>query len=143
MEVGVIKSICMSEKKGTAKKPVDHAVIIENYGMEGDAHGGSPVRQISIIPIEKVRDFCANHYPVEDGAFGENLIVDGIDFMKYPLGTRFRSGEVVLELSQIGKECHSGCRIKQEVGYCIMPTEGMFFRVIHGGTLKIGDEITV
>lgn len=98
---------------------------------------------MSLLSSEKINAFRAKGAEVEDGAFGENLVVEGIDFAKLPVGTRFRCGEVVLELTQIGKECHNGCAIFQKMGECIMPREGVFTRVLKGGKVSVGDEMSV
>lgn len=137
--MGKVLAVCISEKKGTEKRNVGSAVFVEDWGLEGDAHAGKWHRQVSLLSNEKIEDFCARGAVVEDGAFGENLVVEGIDFAKLPVGTRFRCGEVVLELTQIGKECHNGCAIFQKMGECIMPREGVFAKVIRGGEIKIGD----
>lgn len=109
--MGKVLAVCISEKKGTQKKNVGSAVFVEDWGLEGDAHAGKWHRQVSLLSGEKIDAFRAKGAEVEDGAFGENLVVEGIDFAKLPIGTRFRCGEVVLELTQIGKECHNGCAI--------------------------------
>ena len=109
--MGKVLAVCISEKKGTEKSNVGSAVFVEDWGLEGDAHAGKWHRQVSLLSNEKIEDFRARGAVVEDGAFGENLVVEGIDFAKLPVGTRFRCGEVVLELTQIGKECHNGCAI--------------------------------
>ena len=105
--MGKVLAVCISEKKGTQKKNVGSAVFVEDWGFEGDAHAGKWHRQVSLLSGEKIDAFRAKGAEVEDGAFGENLVVEGIDFAKLPVGTRFRCGEVVLELTQIGKECHN------------------------------------
>ena len=92
---------------------------------------------------EKIEDFRARGAEVIDGAFGENLVVEGYDFRSLPVGTKFRCNDVVLELTQIGKECHSGCEIFQKMGECIMPRAGVFTRVLHGGVISVGDELTI
>lgn len=141
--MGKVMAICISEKKGTQKRNVHEALFIEDFGLENDAHAGKWHRQVSLLSYEKIQDFKKKGAPVEDGAFGENLIVSGIDFKKLPVGTRFQSGDVVLEMTQIGKECHSGCEIYKIMGDCIMPREGVFARVIRGGRIREGDELTV
>lgn len=141
--MGKVLAVCISEKKGTQKKNVGSAVFMEDWGLEGDAHAGKWHRQVSLLSGEKIDAFRAKGAEVEDGAFGENLVVEGIDFAKLPVGTRFRCGEVVLELTQIGKECHNGCAIFQKMGECIMPREGVFTRVLKGGKVSVGDEMTV
>ena len=136
-------AVCISEKKGTQKKNVHEALFIEDFGLENDAHAGKWHRQVSLLSYEKIQDFKKKGAPVEDGAFGENLIVSGIDFKNLPVGTRFQCGDVVLEMTQIGKECHNGCEIYKIMGDCIMPREGVFARVIRGGRIREGDELTV
>lgn len=141
--MGKIMAVCISEKRGTQKKNIDKVRLIENFGLEGDAHGGNWHRQVSLLSYEKVRAFEEKGISVEDGAFGENLLVEGFDFKTLPVGTRFRCGEALLEMTQIGKECHSHCEIYQAVGDCIMPREGVFARVLHGGMIQIGDVMEI
>lgn len=141
--MGKIMAVCISEKRGTQKKNIEKVRLIENFGLEGDAHGGNWHRQVSLLSYEKVRTFEEKGISVEDGAFGENLLVEGFDFKTLPIGTRFRCGEVLLEMTQIGKECHSHCEIYQAVGDCIMPREGVFARVLHGGMIQIGDVMEI
>ena len=142
MITGTIKAVCTSPDKGTEKYNVHSAVIRENWGLEGDAHAGDWHRQVSLLSWQKVQEFNLQGACVTDGAFGENLLVDGIDCARLPVGTKLRCGDVLLEVTQIGKECHHGCAIRQRVGYCIMPHEGIFARVLHGGTVSEGDAIT-
>ena len=141
--MGKIMAVCISEKRGTQKKNIEKVRLIENFGLEGDAHGGNWHRQVSLLSYEKVRAFEEKGISVEDGAFGENLLVEGFDFKTLPVGTRFRCGDALLEMTQIGKECHSHCEIYQAVGECIMPREGVFARVLHGGEIQIGDEMEI
>ena len=141
MRRGIIKAVCVSEAKGTEKHRVRQARIIADWGIEGDAHAGRWHRQVSLLSWQKVQAFRLQGAAVEDGAFGENLLVDGMDCAKLPVGTRLRCGDVLLEVTQIGKECHHGCAIMQRVGYCIMPHEGIFARVLTGGTVREGDAI--
>ena len=141
--MGKIMAVCISEKRGTQKKNIEKVRLIENFGLEGDAHGGNWHRQVSLLSYEKVLAFEEKGISVEDGAFGENLLVEGFDFKTLPVGTRFRCGEALLEMTQIGKECHSHCEIYQAVGDCIMPREGVFARVLHGGMIQIGDELEI
>ena len=140
---GIIKAICISEQKGTEKHPVQDIDIIENHGLENDAHAGKWHRQVSLLSYEKREEFKAKGADVEDGAFGENLLVSGIEFTSYPVGTQFKIGDVLLELTQIGKSCHSHCSIYHQVGQCIMPHLGVFTRVIHGGHICVGDTVEV
>lgn len=141
--MAVIKAVCISEKKGTAKKNVGQAEIIENFGLKDDAHGGNWHRQVSLLSYEKIEDFKKLGVDVKDGDFGENLIVEGIDLRTLPIGTKLKINDIVLEVTQIGKECHTGCAIAQAVGKCIMPTEGIFARVLNGGIVEIGDEVII
>lgn len=141
--MGKVIAVCLSEKKGTQKKNVGSAVLVEDWGIENDAHAGKWHRQVSLLSHDKIEAFRARGAEVTDGAFGENLVVAGIDFRTLPLGTRFRCNDVVLELTQIGKECHHGCEIFQRMGECIMPREGVFTRVLHGGVISVGDELTI
>ena len=141
--MGKIMAVCISEKRGTQKKNIEKVRLIENFGLEGDAHGGNWHRQVSLLSYEKVRAFEEKGISAEDGAFGENLLVEGFDFKTLPVGTRFRCGDALLEMTQIGKECHSHCEIYQAVGDCIMPREGVFARVLHGGEIQIGDELEI
>ena len=141
--MGTVLAVCISEKKGTQKKNVGSAQFIEDWGIEGDAHAGKWHRQVSLLSAEKINDFRARGAVVSDGAFGENLVVEGYDFKALPIGTKFQCNDVILELTQIGKECHSHCEIYKAMGECIMPREGVFTRVLHGGTISVGDELTI
>ncbi len=140
---GIIKAVCISEKKGTEKHPVNEIVLKENFGIEGDAHAGKWHRQVSLLSAEKVDEFNARGGDAAIGAFGENILVSGIDFKKLLVGSIMRSGEVVMKLTQIGKECHRHCTIFARVGDCIMPREGVFATVEHGGVLRSGMELEV
>lgn len=141
--MGKVIAVCTSPEKGTQKKNVGSALFIEDWGIENDAHAGHWHRQVSLLSFDKIEAFRARGAQVADGAFGENLVVAGIDFRSLPLGTRFGCNDVVLELTQIGKECHAGCAIYKAMGECIMPKEGVFTKVLHGGTISVGDELTV
>ena len=141
--MGKIIAVNISEKKGTQKKNVHRAKLIEEFGIENDAHAGKWHRQVSLLSYEKIEEFKAKGAPIDDGAFGENLIVSGYDLKSLPVGTRFRCGEVLLEVTQIGKQCHSGCEIFKIMGDCIMPREGIFTILLHGGIIEEGDEIHI
>lgn len=141
--MGKILGICVSEKRGTEKHGIKEANLVKDWGIEGDAHGGKWHRQVSLLSFEKIEAFRAKGAEVEFGAFGENLIVEGYDLRALPVGTRFQIGDAVLELTQIGKECHSHCQIYKRMGDCIMPREGVFAEVIEPGHIKVGYEITV
>ena len=139
--MGEVIAICISEKRGTQKKEIPEARIIADWGIEGDAHGGKWHRQISLLAVEKIEEFRRKGADVDFGAFGENLIIEGFDLRRLAVGTRFRIGEVILELTQIGKECHSHCEIYKKMGDCIMPREGVFTKVLHGGVIRKGDPV--
>lgn len=161
---GKIVALCISEARGTVKHAVLEARLIKDYGIDGDAHAGHWHRQVSLLSAEQVNAFneriaSSNAQiqqqakgleagaakliePAVEGTFGENILVSGIDLRKLPVGTLLKAGEVVLQLSQIGKECHSHCQIFKRVGDCIMPREGVFATVEQGGVLTPGMEIT-
>lgn len=141
--MGRILAVCISDKKGIQKTAVEKGMLIENYGLEHDAHAGIWHRQVSMLSFEKIDEFRKAGARVDFGAFGENLVVDGFDLSTVPVGTRFQIGEAVLELTQVGKECHNHCAIYKVMGDCIMPREGVFTRVLKGGEVKAGDEITM
>ena len=141
--MGKILAVCISAEKGTEKQNVGTARVLEDLGLENDSHAGHWHRQVSLLSHEKIEAFRARGAVVDHGAFGENLVVSGVDFRALPVGTRFRCNDVELELTQIGKECHKGCAIMQRMGECIMPHEGVFARVLHGGTVSVGDTLTV
>lgn len=139
--MGVLKAICISEEKGTQKHEIEVAVLVEDWGIERDAHAGKWHRQVSMLSYEKIEEFRAKGAEVDFGAFGENLIVEGFDLRTIPVGTKFQIGDVLLELTQIGKECHSHCEIYKIMGDCIMPREGVFTKVLRGGLIRPGDEV--
>ncbi len=142
--MGNIVAICISEARGTQKHEVQNAYLKEDWGIEGDAHAGKWHRQVSLLSVEKVNDFRDKGANVINGAFGENLVVEGYDLKTIPVGTRFKVGsEVILEMTQIGKQCHSHCEIFKAMGDCIMPREGVFAKVIHGGEVNRGDAIEI
>ena len=136
-------AVCTSPAKGTQKQDVGQAVFLEDFGIEGDAHAGKWHRQVSLLSYEKIEEFRRRGAEVAFGAFGENLVVEGIDFKTLPIGTRFRCNEVELVLTQIGKQCHHGCEIFQKMGDCIMPREGVFTKVEKGGEIKVGDMLEI
>ncbi len=141
--MGKVIAVCISEKKGTQKKNVHEAEFVEDWGIKNDAHAGKWHRQVSLLSHDKIEAFRVRGAEVVDGAFGENLVVEGFDFAALPVGTRFRCNDVVLEMTQIGKECHHGCEIFKKMGECIMPREGVFTRVLHGGVIREGDELVI
>ncbi|MCR5764156.1 MAG: molybdenum cofactor biosynthesis protein [Treponema sp.] len=139
--MGKIIATCISEKKGTLKTPVSHVEFIENFGIKGDAHAGNWHRQVSLLSLEKIEDFRTQGAKVDFGAFGENLVVSGFDLITLPVGTRLKCEDAILEVTQIGKECHSHCAIYKQTGSCIMPKQGIFAKVIKGGIIKPEDDI--
>ncbi len=137
-----LEAICISEQKGTTKTAVPAASMRTGHGIEGDAHAGPWHRQVSLLAQESIERMRVLYSEIEDGAFAENLITSGIDWRKTVLGDRVRIGaEILLEVTQIGKECHQGCIIREKTGDCIMPREGIFCRVLQGGDLKPGAEV--
>ena len=141
--MGKILAVCTSPEKGTAKRNAGRAEFLAGYGLAGDAHGGEGHRQVSLLSHQKIEDFRAKGARVEDGDFGENLVVEGIDLRSLPKGAFLECADVVLEITQIGKECHDRCAIYNSMGDCIMPREGVFARVIRGGFISAGDEIKI
>ena len=139
---GTVRAVCISPAKGTEKKPVEKGVFIPGFGIENDAHAGSGHRQVSLLSCESVEEFNRRGAGVTDGAFGENLLVEGIDLKTLPVGSVLKAGTVVLRTTQIGKDCHSSCAIRRRTGDCIMPREGIFAEVLEGGEIRPGDAVT-
>lgn len=137
---GMVLAVNISEKKGVPKKNIESCEITKT-GLKGDAHSGDWHRQVSLLADESIEKMRAYGIELEYGIFAENLTIKGIELHNLPLGTQLKVNDVILEVSQIGKECHSGCTIQQQVGKCIMPTEGIFTKVIKPGTVKAGDAI--
>ncbi len=140
-----IISINVSEKKGMRKKAVDSAVLKDNFGIEGDAHAsGKWHRQVSLLGTESIKKMLDKGLDVGPGDFAENITTVGVDLPNLPIGTKMIIGEdIEVEVSQIGKLCHNRCAIYEQAGDCVMPREGIFVKVIKGGTIKTGDEIKV
>lgn len=136
-----IVGICVSSAKGERKKPVAAALLRENHGIEGDAHAGDWHRQVSLLAVESIRKMQALGLEVGIGDFAENLATEGIELCTLPVGTRLEIGETLLEVTQIGKECHTRCAIFYQAGDCVMPKEGIFARVLKGGRLVPGDSV--
>ena len=139
-----VESICISEVRGTRKKQIEQANLIKDWGIEGDAHAGNWHRAVSLLSYEKFEEACerfkaAGYKALDPGDFAENIMVSGIDFAKLPVGIRFRCGDAVLRMTQIGKECHADCEIRKATGDCIMPREGVFAVVEEGGSIRPGD----
>jgi len=138
-------AVCISERQGTAKKPVEQIIVRAGYGIEGDAHAGEDSnRQMSLLANESVDKIRAKIPGVTPGAFAENILTENITLYEFQIGTILRIGDVRLMITQIGKECHDGaCAIKQQTGDCCMPREGVFAEVIEGGIIKPGDSVVV
>ena len=139
--MGKLLAINISKERGTEKREVPQAELVADYGIMGDAHAGKWHRQVSLLSAEKIDAFRARGAQIANGAFGENLVISGFDFKNLPLGTRFCIGDAILEMTQIGKQCHSHCAIYKRMGECIMPKEGVFAVVIRGGQIHTGDEV--
>lgn len=139
-----VLAVNISEKKGVIKHPIEKGHFIENFGLEGDAHAGKWHRQVSLLgmeSIEKMKKLGAKG--LCSGKFAENLTTEGIVLYELPVGSKLKIGEVLMEVTQIGKECHFGCEIRNLIGDCIMPREGIFTRVLSEGYIKPGDEIII
>ncbi len=143
--MGKIIAVCKSKKKGTRKEPMTEGDLHQDYGLVGDAHADCTThRQVSLMAIESINKMRNQGFHVGPGDFAENLTTDGIELISLPIGTKvYIGGEVILEITQIGKECHSGCAIFRQIGKCIMPKEGVFAKVIRGGLVRAGDEIRI
>jgi len=137
-----ILAICTSPEKGTEKRSVGRATLVANWGIDGDAHAGSWHRQISLLSAARIAEFNERGAAVQFGAFGENIVAD-IDFRSMPVGTLLAAGGALLEITQIGKQCHHGCAIFARMGDCIMPREGVFARVLRGGEIAEGEELAI
>lgn len=139
-----IIAVCTSEKKGMRKKNIGNGQLIEDFGLEGDAHGGPWHRQVSLLAIESIDKMRKLGLDVNPGDFAENLTTEGIDLVVLPIGTRLKIGaEAEGEVTQIGKECHTRCAIYYQAGDCVMPKEGIFIKVIKGGPIAVGDKVEV
>lgn len=141
--MGKVIAVCASAQRGTQKENIERAHFSADWGIDGDAHAGHWHRQVSLLSAEKIEAFNRRGAGVSPGAFGENLVVSGIDFRALPVGTQLACGEALLEITQIGKQCHGHCAIYQRMGECIMPREGVFARVLKPGTIAVGDEMRV
>lgn len=141
--MGKIVSINISRTKGCSKEPVASIELRPDHGLVGDAHAGDWHRQVSLLAIESIEKMTAKGLNLAPGSFAENITTRGIDLVALPVGTRLVSGEVEMEISQIGKKCHAKCQIFTQVGDCIMPREGVFAKVIIAGTLLKDADIHV
>ena len=139
-----VLAVCISQRKGEQKHPVPQVHLLPDHGIEGDAHAGSWHRQVSLLGIESVQKVQEKiDFPLKPGDFAENVLTEGICLYTLPVGQRLRLGSVLAEVTQIGKECHYGCAIRQAAGDCVMPREGIFVKILEEGTLRPGDEITL
>jgi MOSC domain-containing protein YiiM len=137
-------AVCKSDKKGVSKRNVRDGILKENYGLEGDAHADGSHRQTSLLDMSSIEKMRKLGIDLKPGDFAENLTTEGIELYTLPVGTVLHIGDsIVLQITQIGKECHAGCAIQKQVGKCIMPKEGVFARVIKGGRVKEGDSIEI
>lgn len=138
---GKIIAVCTSPEKGMIKHDVREGLLLEELGIEGDAHAGFMHRQVSLIAVEDIRTMMEKLPDLVPGSFAENLTTEGFDLSALKVGDRLKVGETILEVSQIGKECHTKCEVFRKTGDCIMPKKGIFTRVIKGGIVKTGDPI--
>lgn len=142
--MGHVEAVCVSAKKGIIKKAVDQIVLKESWGIENDAHAGDWHRQVSLLAGESIDRVKLKMPKLGHGVFAENIVTRGVDLAALKIGDQLKVDEVVLEITQIGKECHnSGCAIKKATGDCIMPKEGLFSKVLHGGVIKAGSPVEV
>ena len=143
-ETAVIKAVCISEKKGEQKHPVPEILLVPKIGIPGDAHAGDWHRQVSLLGAESVRSLQERiSIPLFPGAFAENILCEGLCLFRLPVGTKLRVGSAVCVVTQIGKECHADCAIRQQAGDCVMPREGIFVRVLEEGSAKAGDLVSL
>lgn len=140
---GKVLAVNVSLNKGERKTPVESVTLREAHGIEGDAHAGDWHRQVSLLAMESIAKMQAMGLKVGEGDFAENVTTEGVDLVSLPIGTRITMGETVLEVTQIGKECHTRCAIYHQAGDCVMPKEGIFAKVITGGVVRPGDEVEV
>jgi len=138
---GKVVAVCVSGKKGEKKAPVPFVLLVVGHGVDRDAHAGPGHRQVSLLAAESIAKMKAKGLSVGPGDFAENITVEGIDLSGLPVGARLRAGEALIEITQIGKECHNRCAIYLQAGDCVMPKEGVFAKVIRGGALRAGDPV--
>lgn len=144
--MGKIVAVCSSEKKGMRKKNIGQGMLVADFGLQGDAHGGPWHRQVSLLAVESIDKMRAKGLDVNPGDFAENLTIQdlGVELFALPIGTKIKIGaQAVGEVTQIGKECHHHCAIYEQAGDCVMPREGIFIRVIQGGPVQVGDDVEV
>jgi len=140
---GRVVAVCISAQKGEKKTPVESVELRPEHGIVGDAHAGDWHRQVSLLAMESIRKMQKMGLEVDSGDFAENITTEGLDLIHLPLGARLNIGEVLLEITQIGKECHNRCEIFHQAGDCVMPKEGIFGRVLKGGHVQTGNAITL
>jgi MOSC domain-containing protein YiiM len=140
---GRVHAVSVSDRKGVVKHNVPQARLLVEHGIAGDAHAEGGIRQVSLLSLDSINKMVAAGAKVKPGDFAENLTIEGLEVMYLPVGTRLKVGEVEMEISQIGKTCHKGCAIRELVGDCVMPREGVFARVLTEGVVKPGDVIEV
>jgi len=140
---GRVVAVSVSARKGGRKIPVPSVVLVPDHGVRDDAHAGPGTRQVSLLAEESIAKMREKGLSVGPGDFAENVTVAGIVLPALPVGTRLRVGEALLEITQIGKECHDRCAIFLQAGDCVMPREGIFARVVRGGTVAAGDAVEV
>jgi len=139
-----IISLAVSKKKATRKQIIDEVLLIKNHGIKGDAHAGNWHRQVSFLSSESIEEARRMGLDVSFGDFAENIATEGIDWKTMPIGTKVKLGEsAFVEITQIGKECHTKCAIYYKAGDCIMPKEGVFAKVLEGGTIRCGDKVEI
>jgi len=142
--MGKVVAVNISEKRGIQKHEVPEAFLKEDWGIEGDAHAGTWHRQVSLLSVDSVRKMQEKlDFSLEHGDFAENILVSGLEVHTLPVGTKLRIGGALAEVTQIGKECHHDCAIRQKTGDCVMPREGIFVRILSSGTVRPGDGIDV
>lgn len=140
---GSVVAVCLSDRTGIPKKPVAEGILKVEWGLEGDAHAGPWHRQVSLLAIESIQKMRAKGLNVHPGSFAENITTEGLELDTLPIGTRLRLGTALVEVTQIGKECHTKCAIYQAAGDCVMPREGIFVKVLEAGTVRAGDPIEI
>lgn len=140
-KIGKVVSINVSERKTVRKKPISSARLKKNYGIEGDAHAAEWHRQVSFLALESIEKMKKKGLKVGPGDFAENITTEGVDLLSLPIGCKFKIGDVIFEVTQHGKECHTKCAIYYQAGDCVMPREGIFAKVLTDGSIRVGDDI--